>query len=245
MHQNISEWLRSRLFIHQMTVDKFSSLLSAFGRLPEEGKRELTEHMAGAVGTYRFRIVAERSPPPAKQRRLLESISSVASRLLMKLSEAEVVGIAPHRQVLTSSAVLVELHAVSTERRSKIATPDAGELFATLVSLLSDLAEAAKRSARKVSEQSPRRGTVRGKGGKSRAGPTAKLELMQRIFEIYATFRNRFPDSGPMLRCDKGLRRFVRAGLALADPDLSKPSLTTDPAISRAFTRWREQSKAE
>jgi hypothetical protein len=252
MPQNISEWLRSRLFIHQMTVEKFSLLLSAFGRLPEDGKRELVERMAGAVGTYRFRIDAEKTlPQPAKQRELLESISGAASRLLKRMgfSDAQVVDIARHRRVMTSdpatSLLLVQLYAVGTERRPATATPDADELFATLVLLLSDLAEAAKRSARKVSEQSPRRGKARGKGGKSRAGPIAAGELIGRIIETYATMRKRFPKSGPPLSYDHSLRQFVRAGLALADPDLSKPSLKTDEAIRGVLNRWQAQSKAK
>ena len=244
MQKEIPKSVRSLLYNANIKPDKFSLLLSAFGTLPEEGKHDLAKQMAGAVGTYSFRIGAEETlPQPAEQRELLESISGAASRLLelMGFSNAQVVEIARHRRVMTSepatSLLLVQLYAVGTERRPATATPDADELFATLVLLLSDLAEAAKRSACKVSEQSPRRGKARGKGGKSRAGPSAKLELIQRIIETYATFRKRFPESGPAPRYDESLRRFVRAGLALADPDLSKPSSTTDRAIGAAFGR--------
>jgi hypothetical protein len=161
--------------------------------------------------------------------------------------------------------LLVELYKIAVERRPATTKLSAHERWTALLLLLSDLKEAAERCAPSALLGSPREGKRRGKGGQSRHGPGPKEQLLKRLFEIYEVLRLRFPKSGPSLACDKRLKEFVRAALALAasspppmttedgvpyefldkarGPDLSKASQTTDRAISGAFGRWKHRPK--
>jgi hypothetical protein len=250
----------------QIPPEKLAPVLSAFGRLPEEAQYELAIRLANAVGIYRLRKTVEKHkfPPAHRQRNQLKDISTAARRLLKLLgvdkaeSIAGGVHIGSNIHLTATACVLTDLYRVGVQRRpGKLASAD--ERLATLLMLLSDLAETAERSARQTS-------TRPGHGGDRRAGElTAKRELLQAIIKVYIEYRDRFPSSGPEPAFDEPLRKFVRLGLELAvscpdsigpdgkkieppymaavDRDLPKPTRTTDEAIRGAFQRLLAQTK--
>lgn len=253
-----------------MAPDKFGAVLDALGPLPHEGQREPAERLVGGVGVYRFRITTKR-PQPAAERHQLERVSHLAGCLLeqMGVDDPQALGANPataQPRSAVGSRLLVELYKIANERRPATATLGAHERWTALLLLLSDLKEAAERCAPMASQRSPRVSKRRGRGGKGRDGQEPKGDLLHTLFEAYAALRLRFPESGPPLACDKKLRAFVRAALALAassappmtgaiglqyedvykacGPDLSQTSATTDAAIRLAFSRWKAQTKA-
>jgi hypothetical protein len=264
MKQVISDSVRQTILTGGMAPEIFSLVLDAFGPLPELGQQELAERLVRAVGAYRIRIISESYPQPVEQAKLHKEIAQAAEHTLrlMGVESPRSLGIDSPYQVITkvnsvASRLVVELHAVAAERRPT-STLGADERFTTLVVLLSDLIEAAERSAQETRRQSPRGSKKHGRGGASRKGPAAKGQLLESIFETYAALRNRYPKSGPGLACDTELRRFARACLELAassatitgrdgdryrlgigpcgDPDLAKHN--TDHSIRNAFDRW-------
>jgi hypothetical protein len=239
--------------------ENFSAVLSAFGRIPADAQYDLAVRLVNAAGIFHLRKVVEQQKfPRAHERRdQLESISTLASRLLALLGVNEpksVAGGVRRGSVHpTATSLLMWLYRVAIERRPGTPTASAEERLTTLIMLLSDLVEAAERSAREVS-------TRPGLGGDRRTGElTPEGELIQAIIKLYIDFRNRFPSSGPKVAFDKRLRAFVRSGLELAvscvrlagpdgkkyepwhmaaiDCDLPKPTRTTDDAIRGAFQR--------
>jgi hypothetical protein len=211
-----------------------------------------------------------KGPQPSKEKERLQSIAKAAVQLLQLLGIDE--------QMLSSELAIgqpyswahqwlvTELYKVAKERRPASATLAAAERWTTLALLLSDLNEAAGRCASMAAEQSPRGARRRGRGGPGRKGPEPKTRLLNGLFDSYAALRARYPESGPSQVCDDSLKRFVRAGLVLAEssappifgadgaryelwdkacgPGLSKKGETTDAGIAKAFERWRRQSKA-
>ena len=262
MPQAVTARAGHTIMIGGMAPDKFGAVLDAFGPLPEKSQHELAERLVGAVAVYRLRIMTK-GPQPAEERRQLERIARLAGELLECMSVGD-----PHRsgeiqpRTATGARLVVELHRVSNDRRPATSTHGAWERWTTLVLLLSELKEAAKQSQRSL-----RVSKRRGRGGKSRAGPAPKEELLHRLSETYAALRLSFPESGPPLACDKKLRAFVRAGLVLAASsappmtgadgveyeyalkacgrDLSQASETTDAAIRLAFRRWKHIPKRD
>jgi hypothetical protein len=243
----------------------FSAVLSAFGRIPADAQYDLAVGLVNAVGILHLRKVVEQQKfPRAHERRdQLESISTLGSRLLALLGVNEPKSVAGgvRRGSLhpTAASLLIWLYRVAVERRPASATASADEQLTTLILLLSDLVEAAERSAREVSTRS-------GLGGDRRTGElTPEGELIQAIIKLYIDFRNRFPSSGPKAAFDKRLRTFVRSGLELGvscvplvgpdgkkyepwymaaiDCDLPKPTRTTDDAIRGAFQRVHKPTK--
>jgi hypothetical protein len=253
----------------QIPPEKFAGVLSVFGRLPEDAQYNLAVRLVNAVETYRLRKRARKQKiPQAHQRRKqLEDISTSGRRILKLLGVdnaetiASGVGLGSNLHPTTNTEVLIGLYKVGAQRRPEKSAIGARERLATLLMLLSDLVEAAERSAREVS-------TRPGLGGDRRTGElTPEGELIQAIIKLYIDFRNRFPSSGPKVAFDKRLRAFVRSGLDLAvrcvrlagpdgkkyepwymaaiDCDLPKPTRTTDDAIRGAFRRVLAQSKRE
>ena len=250
----------------------FPPVVRAFGPLSEKGERQLAQHLVRAVMQYRLRLRLKKSRP-AEEKKKLARIAKSAAALLKQLGVRE-----PQELGRDSSkagpytwagALLVpELYRVAKDRRPATAALDAHERWATLLLLLSDLQEAAKRCSMMVA--SIRGEQSRGRGGKTRQGPDAESELLNNFFQAYAKLRRAFPRSGRALACDKRLRNFVRAGHSLAmssappfviagrssselfelvdkaiGPDLTKSSHTTDAAIRKAFERWWRQTKLE
>jgi hypothetical protein len=232
----------------QIPPETFAAMLGAFGPLPEEGQYELALRIMNASGIYWLRKSVEKQlAPKHTQQKHLNSISTSARRLLALLGVNEPKSVAGgvrrgslHPTATTS--LLMGLYRVAIERRPATATASADERLTTLILLLSDLVEAAERCALETGTQ-----YRKGRGGQRRAGQiTAEVELMQAIIESYAELRKRFPNSGPQLAFDEGLRKFLRSGLKLVasasrfvDSDLPKPSRITDAAIRGAFVRWR------
>jgi len=267
----LTDVVRTVLRPAQIPSEKFAGVLSAFGRLPEDAQYKLAVPLVNAVETYRLRKRAQKQKTPqAHERRdQLEGISTLASRLLALLGVNEPKSVAggvrrgsmhpTAASLLRGSAhpkaesLLMWLYRVAVERRPATATASAEERLSTLIMLLSDLVEAAERSAREVS-------TRPGLGGDRRKGElTPEGDLIQAIIKLYIDFRNRFPSSGPAPAFDKSLRKFVRTVLELAvscshyvgpdgkkiepwymaaiDRDLAKSTRTTDAAIRGAFQR--------
>src|SRR6516225_6320072 len=255
----LTDVVRTVLRPAQIPSEKFAGVLSAFGRLPEDAQYKLAVPLVNAVETYRLRKRAQKQKTPqAHERRdQLEGISTLASRLLALLGVNEpksVAGGVRRGSVHPKAAsLLMWLYRVAVERRPATATASAEERLSTLIMLLSDLVEAAERSAREVS-------TRPGLGGDRRKGElTPEGDLIQAIIKLYIDFRNRFPSSGPAPTFDKSLRKFVRTVLELAvscshyvgpdgkkiepwymaaiDRDLAKSTRTTDAAIRGAFQR--------
>jgi hypothetical protein len=274
MKQSVSDSACQTIVFGEMAPEAFSSVLNSFGPLAEVGQLELAERLVRAVGAYRVRIISENYPSPGAQSDLLNDIAQAAEHLLklMLVDSPRSLGIDSPHQVVTkinstaSSWLLVELHGVAAERaggrkkrRRPTSTPSATERLTDLVVRLSDLIEAAKRSAQKAKAQSPRASEKHGRGGRRRKGPAAKGQLLVAIFETYAALRNRYPESGPVGACDKALKRFTGACLELAvssatitgrdgvryrlgigpcgDQDLAKH--TTEKSIRNAFDRWQ------
>src|SRR5262249_26120547 len=124
MRQKISDLARQTILIGGMAPETFSSVLNAFCPLSEAGQQELAELFVGAVGAYRIRIISENYPQPAAQGDLLEKIAQAAEHLLqlMGVHSPRRLGIdSPHQAMTkinsTASRLLVDLHAVGTERR--------------------------------------------------------------------------------------------------------------------------------
>jgi hypothetical protein len=103
-----------------------------------------------------------------------------------------------------------------------------------LMHLLSDLHEAAARTARNFAP-----GAHMGHGGKRRDRQSAEGELIYKILDIYAEVRERHPDSGPKPGFGGPLLRFVRACLRVIDLSLEKRM--TGTKIGGHFTRWRAE----
>jgi hypothetical protein len=251
-----------------MAPDKFLPVLNAFGPLPDQGQLDLAKQLVAAVGVYRLEI-SMTEPRPAEESARLTRIAQSAGRLLKQLGVDD-----PH--ALTTDPAKAQLHSWGagwlTAELYKVAmegpataVPPAAERWTSLLLLLSDLKVAADRCASMASQWSPRGSGIRRRGGRSRAGPDKKGRLLAGLFETYAALRRQFPSSGPKLACDEKLKKFVRAGLALAassappfrgvsgknyeladkatGSDLSKASVTTDDAIRRAFDRWRQANQ--
>jgi hypothetical protein len=237
--------------------ENFSAVLSAFGRIPADAQYDLAVRLVNAAGIFHLRKAVEQQKfPRAHERRdQLEDISTLARRLLGLLGVNEPKSVADGVQGSvhpTATSLLTWLYRVAVERRPATATASAEQRLTTLITLLSDLVEAAERSAREVS-------TRPGLGGDRRKGElTPEGELIQAIIKLYMVFRNHFPSSGPKPAFDEQLRKFVRSGLELAvscvvvgldgkkyepwhmaaiDCDLPKPTRTTDDAIRGAFQR--------
>jgi len=99
--------------------------------LPEEGQRELAERLVGKIGVYRLEYATER-PQPALERKRLADVVQSAGHLLellgiedLRASSAEIRTAQPRSWA--ASWLLVELHAVATERRPTMATLDANQ----------------------------------------------------------------------------------------------------------------------
>jgi hypothetical protein len=221
----------------QIPPDAFIALLAAFGPLPAKRQKELAVRIINASQIYRLRKSVEKQfPLPHEQQKGLNGISASARGLLRLLgvNEAESVAKGVRRGSLrrTVAQILIpSLYCVALERRPATATAGADERLNSLVVLLSDLVEAAKRCALEARSQ-----YRHGRGGERRAGKiTAEVELLQAIFEAYAC--TRFPNSGPQPAFDQALRKFVRSGLQLVDSGLSE-SRITDEAIRAAFNRY-------
>jgi hypothetical protein len=230
----------------QIPPETFAAVVGAFGRLPEEGQYELALRIMNASGSYWLRKSVEKQQfaPKHTQQKHLNRISASASRLLVLLGVNEPKSVAGgvrrgsiHPTATTS--LLMGLYRVAVERRPATATASADERLTTLILLLSDLVEAAERCALETGTQ-----YRKGRGGQRRAGQiTAEVELMQAIIESYAELRKRFPNSGPQPAFNQALKKFVRSGLKLVDPCLSKPTRITGAAIRGAFVRWRAKPK--
>jgi hypothetical protein len=252
-----------------MDPDKFPTVVDAFGRLPVRGQLGLAMRLVGAVNLYRLRIRVKKRRP-AEERAKLARIAASSKSLLKELDiqDAQALGRDPnkaHPYSLAGLLLLTELYKVAEQRRPSSKMLSAHERWTTLLLLLSDLQEAAKRASDSLSSLHGKDRVGKGRGGKTRQGPDAKGELLNSLFEAYAESRRRFPTNGRALACDETLRQFVRAALSLAatsappfgvtrdgrslklyelankasGPDLSKPSRTTKEAIRKAFERWR------
>jgi hypothetical protein len=227
---------RLSLQLGQIPSDAFAALLAAFGPLPAKRQKALVVRIINASQIYRLRKSVEKQfPLPHEQQKGLNGISASGRGLLALLgvNDAESVAKGVRRGSIrpTVAAILIPwLYRVALERRPATATAGADERLNTLVVLLSDLVEAAKRSALEA------RGHYRhGRGGDRRAGKiSAEVELLQAIFEAYAELR-------PRPAVDQALRKFVRSGLQLVDSRLSETRIT-DEAIRAAFIRWRAQT---
>jgi hypothetical protein len=249
----------TELWHAQISPEKFAAVLSAFGRLPKDAQYDLAVSLVKAVAIYRLRKVVQKQkfPRAHERRKQLKDTSTTARRLLKLLGveRAETIAsgvhIASNLHPTTTTAVLIGLYKVGAQRRPEKSAIGAHERLATLLVLLSDLAEAAEQSAREIS-------TRPGRGGDRRAGDlTAEGKLREAIIKLYIDFRERFPSSGPEPASDEPLRKFVRSGLELAvscshsiDQDGKKiepwdmaavdrnlPKRTTDAAIRGAFHR--------
>jgi hypothetical protein len=220
--------------------------VKAFGPIPEDGVRNLAERMVYALSVYRLQQTA-RFPAPAKQKVQLEKIAKHARQLLscLVIDDPEAVGLNPThaRANLNPIAQLwlpVELYKIAKERRAATATFTANERMIYLLVLLSDLVAAADRCSVSARNQSVRKASRR-RGGKAREGTTAKSSLLNALFEAYAALQHQWPQCAaptPHRRRRNLSKAFVRAGLALAAPDLAKESQTTDGSITPAFDRW-------
>jgi len=237
----------------QVPPEQFAAVLSAFGRLSEQGQYDLAVGIISVSKVYELRKLVEKQRlllPQHQQRERFHSISTSAKRLLalFGVSEAKSVakGVPPGTKLhpTATTNLMIELYRVAGERRPT-ATASAYERLTTLILLLSDLAEAAERCALDGKKKRPSR------GGNRRAGQiTAEVELLQGVIKSYAELRNRFPSSGPRPAFDKRLRQFVRSVLELVatasrfvDSNLPKPSRITDAAIRGAFNRYLHKSK--
>jgi hypothetical protein len=239
-------------------------MLRVFGHLPKAGQYELAVCLGKASGAYRLRKLVEKQQRGLPNRvKHLNRISASAKRVvnLLGINDANSVAadVSPWSIHPIVPYLVTRLYSVAVERRPATARVGADERMASLILLLSDLVEAAKRSALETgAEYRP------GHGGKRRAGPTAEVGLVQAIIEAYAELRRRFPNSGPQLAFDQRLKKFIRLGLKLAvtsayvvrvdakgkrrrhrppemavvDPRLPTESRTTDDAIRGAYERY-------
>lgn len=225
----------------QKLPETFAAMLDAFGPLPEDGQYALANRMIAAAGTYTLRRMVRDSPRPFEERNRLVDIGAATKRLLALFgiddpksvaSDPLARGMGTLHPVVTKH-LLTELFRVAVERRPATATLGADERVVTLLLLLSDLAEAAERSAREVerpsnakAERLPPSGGVlskrgdrepgtAGPGGDRREGPTAEGELIRSIIEAYAALCEHFPKNERKPAFDGRLVQFVRAGLQL------------------------------
>jgi len=126
---------------------------------------------------------------------------------------------------------------VAVERRGDAVTMDALMRVKTLLLLLSDLIEAARRAAKRSAEAPGQ--SSRARGGVRRRGLTAIGELIHAIFKIYADIRERYPESGPKPKFGGPMLRFVKASLVVIDPSLARK--ISEVAIRGHFESWRRR----
>jgi hypothetical protein len=236
----------------QIPPEPFAAMLDAFGELPEQGQYDLAVRIINSLKIYELRKLVEKQqfPLPYQQKTRLTRIGASGRHMLalLGIEEAESIQKGVRRgsiQPTVPTSLLLRLYDVGVERRPT-ATASAEERMTTLLILLSDLVEAAKRCALETGTQ-----YRPGRGGSRREGQiTAEVQLVQAFIASYAELCNRFRNSGPPPAGDKSLRKFVRSGLklvAFASHVIGSglPRRITDDAIRAAFDRWRRaQSKA-
>ena len=243
-----------------MSPASFGDVLSALGKLPEDGQLHLAEALIRASNIYWLRKQHSNLPQPNQEQRRLKDIAGSATRLLKLLgikppdSVAEGVVSLTKLHSVTSNYILTGLYKVATDRRG-LSALDAGKRLATLLVLVSDLAEAATRAKGEI--------TAHRSNVQSRNPLRAEGQLIYAIFDIYADLREHFPKSGPKLAFDRPLKSFVRTCLQFAvspvivrsqdgqnyqvgdataaDSKLPKKERTTDDAIRGHFNRWLAQ----
>ena len=248
--ETIASGVRIRSNLHPTTttmvlIGLYKVGAQRYGRALQEAKRALQE----AKRDY------DKISKPSEAGRSdyitrLVRIREKAARLKTADWQAIVAEIKPHLAPSDSDSPLSD---EQTRSRPEKSTIGAEERLATLLTLLSDLVEAAEQSAREIS-------TRPGRGGDRRSGElTAEGELIQAIIKLYIDFRERFPSSGAEPAFDEPLRKFVRSGLELAvscshsidqdgkkiepwdmaavDRDLPKSTRITDAAVRGAFYR--------
>ena len=250
----------SRLYrIGNEPLRHFSSVIEAIaeaGLIPMDEQECIAQRAIGAAHIYKFRSVVEEAElPPARRRKLYKDIGVCSAPLLKLLGVKDpkliayawptAKGRAGRRQRAKPAGspqtlpwqitlMLPDLQRVAVERRGYAVTLDALGRGITLMQLLSDSAEAAARTARKLAPQAPM-----GRGGKRREGQSAEGELIHKILDIYAEVRERHPNSGPKPGYGGPLLRFVRACLRVFDLGMEKRM--TDTMIRGHFTRWRAE----
>src|SRR5262249_36001280 len=139
----------------QVPPEQFAAVLSAFGRLSEQGQYDLAVGIISVSKVYELRKLAEKQRlllPQHQQRERFHSISTSAKRLLalFGVSEAKSVakGVAPGTKLhpTATTNLMIELYRVAGERRPT-ATAGASGRRTPLFLLLSDLPGAAGRLA--------------------------------------------------------------------------------------------------
>jgi hypothetical protein len=221
----------------QKLPETFAAMLDAFGPLPEDGQYDLANRMVAAAEVYTRMRRARSSPRPFEERERLVRIGAATKQLLVLLGidDPQSIAVNPLARGMgilhpvVSKHLLIELFRVAAERRPATATLSADERVVTLLLLLSDLAEAAERSAHEVTRLSkpkaktasppdlPKQGgrepQTAGRGGDRREGRTAEGELIHSIIEVYAVLCEHFPENERQPAFDDRLVQFVRAGL--------------------------------
>lgn len=248
--------------------EKFADVLRAFGQpLPPEEQQKLVVRLVNATAVYRLQGMMKGCHLTyRKQRARLHDIGAAATDLLTLMGVVNLGEFAQARYCRTlhptvTTGLLIELPRVAVERRGATATLGAIERLNNLLLLLSDLAEAAKRSACAAGREV---NTVSDVNRKKR--PSAETQLIQSIIDAYAAALHNGPsDSARVVAFDARLRQFVRAGLELAvssvsvvgsdgahySPadlvavDLNLAKRTTDAALRGAFNRWRAQIRTK
>lgn len=175
--------------------------------------------------------------------RLLELIGINDPELVAKFVTLADLGAIRFHPVATTS-ILTGLYRVAVERRPKIEA-DAWKQLRQLIVLLSDLVQVAAQGS-DVS------------GMKETKGKSIEGELIYAIFDIYADFRKRFPESGHELKFDKQLRAFIGACFDFAiSPRLitradqrvidvfNLANRMTYAAIHGHWDRWRRVHKSK
>lgn len=211
--------------------ENLAGVLSVFGPLPEDGQRNLLDHLYIALGRYGLMTKAVRVITPSALRHRLRMIESTARKLLRFLGvDCNKAALSwflnsPHVAPQQRLGMLGELHLKGRAAWTQLTIASINYNGEDEERASAESAAASRRTAEAVlsllwlcsqSSLAAQSVRVRNGSGGSRNRSTPQNALIRDVINIYAVMRMQYPDSGNKPGYGGHMLRFIRAVAALA-----------------------------